>query len=271
MRGEPALLGSALADGERVSGWARNDQLSPPEWSAPPLDRARVEVFLPPGALDATWVVTTTSPEDGSLAEVTGSSRQGVLRLSVEGPFDSIAFDAQRGELLAPICPSVEGGACVGPIYALSLGGVSLFADPQCPTALVQLSSYECRGRTTRYLSSCPSDGVTQPRSCVELNLVDVDGGPSGEGAYYDDTGALFDVVIDQVEPSLEDFEPGEHPVRNDAGHFQSQWRRRLQPTLRAHLQRLFTSQECVPVVSSGRVGGRGRSGWAILRGSTPA
>ena len=204
VRGEPALFGGAMADAERVSGWARNDRLSPPEWSAPVLERARVDVFLPAGALDADWVVTTTSPKDGSLAEVPGSSRQGLLSFELEEPFESIAFDAQRGELLAPICPSVNG-ACVGPIYALSLNGVTLFMDPQCPTAPVQLSSYECLGRTTRYLSSCPSDSVTQPRSCVQLNLVDGDGGLSGDGAYYDDAGVLFDVVIDQVEPSLVD------------------------------------------------------------------
>jgi hypothetical protein len=56
-----------------------------------------------------------TSPDDGSMAEVTGSSRQGLLSFEVAGPFDSIAFDAWRGATLAPVCPSVEGGACAGP------------------------------------------------------------------------------------------------------------------------------------------------------------
>ncbi|HKO92718.1 MAG TPA: hypothetical protein VJU61_16300 [Polyangiaceae bacterium] len=205
VRGEPALFGGAMADGERVSGWARNDLLSPPEWSAPPLERARVEVFLPPGSVDAEWVVTTTSPEDGSVAELAGSSRQGLLSFEVEGPFESIAFDAQRGEELAPICRSVDAGACVGPIYALSIGGVSLFADPGCPSVLVQLIASECRGRTDRHLSSCAFDAATEPRSCVELNLVDGDGGQTGEGAYYDAAGVLFDVVIAEVEPRLTD------------------------------------------------------------------
>jgi hypothetical protein len=200
VRGAPAVLGSALADGERVSGWARNDQLSPPEWSAPPLEQASVEVALPAEALDATWVITTTSPEDGSMTEVTGSSRQGVLRFDVAGPFESIAFHAQRGELLAPVCPSVEAGVCVGPIYALTLNGVSLFAAPGCPSARVQLHGTECRGRTSWSLSSCPSEEGIAPRSCVELVVTEADGGRSGEGAYYDEAGVLFDVVIGEAE-----------------------------------------------------------------------
>jgi hypothetical protein len=162
-------------------------------------------VFLPLDASDAAWAVTTTSPEDGSLAEWAGTSRQGVLSFEVEGPFESIAFDARRGEELAPVCPSVEGGACVGPIYALRLDGASLFANPECPSARVRLSFNECRGRTYLSLSSCPSDGVTLPRSCVELSVALLDAQRSGEGAYYDDTGALFDVVIGEAELSLDD------------------------------------------------------------------
>lgn len=148
------------------------------------------------------------------MAEVPGSSRQGLLAFEVEGPLESIAFDAQRGELLAPICPGVDGGACVGPIYALRFDGVSLFRDPQCPSARVQLNTFECLGRTIRYLSSCPSDGVTQPRSCIELNLVDLDGGRSGDGAYYDDAGVLFDVVIDEASG---DFDLAEDDSRQDS------------------------------------------------------
>jgi len=207
VRGDPLLFGGALADGERVSGWARNDQLSSPEWSAAPLERASVEVSLPSGALDATWAVTTTNPENGSIAEVTGSSRQGLLTFDVEGPFESIAFDAQRGEPLAPLCPSVDAGGCVGPIYALTLDGVSLFADPQCPSAPVQLNATECRGRTSMGLSSCPSEQATPLRSCVQFSVIVQGGPPSGDGVYYDDTGAQFDLVIGEVEIGLDELD----------------------------------------------------------------
>jgi hypothetical protein len=199
--GEPPLFGTAMADAERVSGWARNDQLSPPEWSGAPLARGLVQVPLPIEPSDAAWAVTLTKPEDGSVTEVEGRSRQGVLSFEVEGPFQSIAFDAQRGESagpVAPICPSVEGGACAGPVYGLYLDGVSLFADPECPSALVELTATSCLGRRTLSLSSCPADGVTEPTSCIQL-VIDLDG-QEGDGAYYDGVGDMFALVIGEVE-----------------------------------------------------------------------
>jgi hypothetical protein len=202
--GDALLFGTAVADGSRVSGWARNDQLAPPDWSGPPLARVLVQVSLPIALPDATWAVTTTNPEDGSLAEVPGRSSQGLLSFEVAGPFDSIAFDAERGEEAAPICPSVDGGACVGPIYALTLDGASLFADPDCPSARVELNVTECLGRRRLHLSSCSLDGATAPHGCVELEVGDLDGDRAGSGEYYDDAGALFDLVIDEVELSLD-------------------------------------------------------------------
>ena len=101
---------------------------------------------------------------------------------------------------MPPVCPSVEGGACVGPIYGLILDGVSLFADPECPTAQVELIISECFGRRGLSLSSCAGDGVTEPRSCVQLDVGDLDGDRSGTGVYYDDAGDPFDLVIGEVE-----------------------------------------------------------------------
>jgi hypothetical protein len=199
------LFGAAMADESRVSGWARNGLLSPPEWSAPPLERALVQVWLPIASPDAAWAVTTTNPEDGSVAEVAGTSRQGLLSFEVAGPFESIAFDAQRGEEVPPICPSVEGGACVGPIYGVTLDGASLFADPGCPSARVELNATECLGRRMLHLSSCPVDTGSAPRSCVVLDLGDLDGERSGSGEYYDGAGDLFDLTIDEAELSLDD------------------------------------------------------------------
>jgi hypothetical protein len=69
----------------------------------------------------------------------------------------------------------------------------------------VHLNFNECRGRTFFSLSSCPSDGVTPPQSCVELSVAVSDAQGSGEGAYYDAAGALFDVVITDAELSLDD------------------------------------------------------------------
>jgi len=68
--GEPLLFGSAMADATSVSGWARNDQLAPPEWSGSPLARGLVQVPLPLEGPDAVWAVTLTRPEDGSVTEV---------------------------------------------------------------------------------------------------------------------------------------------------------------------------------------------------------
>jgi hypothetical protein len=96
--GDAPLFGWALVDDARASGWARNGELTPPEWSGPPLPGARVRVSLPPDVPDGAWVVTTTHPEDGAVAELVGTSSQGVLSFEVAGPFESIAFDARRGE-----------------------------------------------------------------------------------------------------------------------------------------------------------------------------
>lgn len=98
VRGEPLLFGTAMADAASVSGWARNDQLSPPDWSGPQLGRGLVQVPLPLEAPDAIWAVTLTRPADGFVTEVEGRSSQGVLSFEVEGPFESVAFDARRGE-----------------------------------------------------------------------------------------------------------------------------------------------------------------------------
>jgi hypothetical protein len=201
--GDPSLFGTAMADAESVSGWARNDQLAPPEWSGPPLARGLVQVPLPLDAIDAAWAITLTRPEDGSVTEVEGRSSLGVLSFEIEGPFESIAFDARRGEVAEPpppVCPSVDGGTCAGPVYGLALDGVSLFADPECPTAQVELVVTECRGRRSLSLSSCPSDGVTEPRSCIQLEVAALDGEPSGAGTYYDSVGAQFDLVIGEAE-----------------------------------------------------------------------
>jgi hypothetical protein len=213
--GDPLLFGTAMADAASVSGWARNDQLSPPDWSAPPLARGRVQVPLPLEVSDAYWAVTLTRPEDGSVAEVEGRSSQGVLSFEVEGPFESIAFDAQRGEdaePLPPVCPSVEGGACAGPVYGLILDGVSLFADPECPSARVELNVTDCRGRRSFSLSSCPQDGVTQPRSCIQIDVAEIDVERSGAGVYYDAAGAQFDLVIGELEIGGED--SGQNTIR---------------------------------------------------------
>jgi hypothetical protein len=103
--GEPAVFGLALADATHVSGWARDAELAPPEWSATPLERALVQVSLPFETRDAAWTLTLTNPEDGSVSDVIGSARGGVLSFEVEGPFASVAFDARRADDLAPIGP----------------------------------------------------------------------------------------------------------------------------------------------------------------------
>ena len=210
--GSAELFGTAIADAEQVSGWARSADLSPPTWSGPTLERAVVRVSLPLDALDAAWLVTTTNPEDGSVAELTGSSSQGVLSFEVPGPFESIAFDARRGKVSAPVCPDVADGACVGPIYALNLGGVSLFPDPECPTARVHLNVTDCRDRRQLILSSCPSDGLTQPRSCVEIAISDLTRSGSGSGTYYDASGASFDLSITEIDLALDD--PSRETIR---------------------------------------------------------
>lgn len=206
--GDPSLFGTAMADAASVFGWARNDQLSPPEWSAPLLERGRVQVPLPLEASDGAWAVTLTNPDDGSVTEVEGRSSHGELSFEVETPFSSVAFDARRGHDLAPsppMCPSVEGGACAGPVYAAILDGVSLFADPECPTARVELLVSECLGRRSLQLSSCPSDGATEPRSCIQIDAGDRDGEQSGSGVYYDDAGEPLDLIIAEVELSGDD------------------------------------------------------------------
>ncbi len=211
--GDPPLFGTALSDATRVSGWARSDQLLPPNWSAAPLARARVDVSLPFEASDADWSVTLTSPEDGAVTEVAGSSRAGVLSFEVEGPFQSIAFDAERGEELPPICPVPEAGACTGPIYALVLDGVSLFADPQCPATLVGLHFTQCRERRSAALSSCESDQESERRSCVDIYLSDVGGAATGTGTYYDAAGGQFDLAVSEVELPLDDL--GRETIRS--------------------------------------------------------
>lgn len=200
LSGDPPLFGTAMADAEHVSGWARNAALSPPAWSGSPLARALVHVDLPPGTPDATWVIATTNPADGSVAELAGTSTQGLLSFEVTTPFESVAFDARRGEATGPVCPDPEDGACVGPIYALEVNGQSLFADPECPSARVQVQVTECRGTQRLSLYTCPFDGVTEPRSCVELTVDDVEGTPGGSGTYHDAAGAAFDVTLTEVE-----------------------------------------------------------------------
>lgn len=203
--GEPSLFGTALQDATHLYGWVRNGELSPPEWSALPLEGARVDVYLPLELRDAAWSVTLTSRESGTVSEVEGRSTGGVLSFEVAGPFESMLFDAQRGEEVPPICPLPADG-CTGPIYALVLNGVSLFADPECPSARVGMSLMQCRN-TSKYmsLSSCPSDGVTAPRSCVELYASDIEGAGTGTGSYYDAAGTVFDVVISETEINLDD------------------------------------------------------------------
>jgi len=207
LSGEPSLFGAAMADAASVSGWARDDRLAPPEWSGPPLARALVQVPLPPEAPDAAWAVVLTSTQDGSTTQVEGHSSEGVLSFEVEGPFESFAFDAWRGELAnppPPICPSVEG-ACTGPVYALVLDGVSLFADPECPSARVQLNVSECRGRRSLSLASCPADDKTEPRRCIQLDLGEVAGEWSGGGVYYDAVGVPSELVVTELELGGED------------------------------------------------------------------
>ena len=191
--GEPSLFGSALADATRVSGWARNDLLYPPDWSAPPLDSAVVRVTLPMETSDAEWRIRLTNPEDGSVVEAESRSSGGVLAFEVPGPFESIAFDAERGGELPPVCPNPAGRACVGPIYALALDGSSLFADPECPDTIVQLYFRACLGRRSVSLSSCPTDGSMAPRNCVQIDAGDVGDEVNGAGVYYDAAGAQFD------------------------------------------------------------------------------
>ena len=94
-----------MADETRVFGWARNDALGPPDWSGPPLERALVEVSLPSASADATWSIVLTRPEDGASSEVSGSSGDGVLSFEVEGPLESVAFEAHRGA----VGPGAEG------------------------------------------------------------------------------------------------------------------------------------------------------------------
>lgn len=204
---EPPLFGVALTSGTRISGWARNEQLAPPDWSAGPLAGAVLQVPVVSETSDAAWTVTLTSPEDGAVSEVAGTSRSGYLSFEVEGPFESVAFDARRDEDIPPlpeICPVPSAGACVGPIYSLVLDGVSLFADPECPTVRVAVHSTQCNGGRSATLASCLSDEVTERRSCVDLYISDPDGSPSGTGTYYDAVGAAFDVVITEAELALE-------------------------------------------------------------------
>jgi hypothetical protein len=95
LSGEPLLFGAAMGTFGRVLGWARNGRLAPPGWDAPPLERMQVRVALPPDAPPAaTWFVTLTAPDDGSQTTVNGSSDGGLLSFEVEGPVDSVAFDA---------------------------------------------------------------------------------------------------------------------------------------------------------------------------------
>jgi hypothetical protein len=207
--GEPGLFGAALVDATRAHGWARSELLTPPDWSAPLLDRALVRVPLPPGIPSSSWAVVLTRPEDGARSETVGSSSADVLSFAVEGPFESVAFDASRGPeappdpAFAPVCPSVEPGACVGPVYGAVLNGTSLFDDPECPSAAVNLEITECRGRWRLSVSSCPTDD-TLPRSCVALSLYDIENQASGEGTYFDATGTPIPVLLNELELELE-------------------------------------------------------------------
>ncbi len=207
--GEPPLFGTALVSASRVHGWVRNELLAAPEWSAPPLDRALVRVPLPANIPDSSWAVLLTRPEDGTQTETMGSSSQQVLSFAVAGPFDSVAFDGIRGEeappnpALGPVCPSVETGTCVGPVYGVVLNGTSLFANPECPSAGVFVGLTQCRDASwDLLLSSCP-DGVA-PLSCVVLSVGDIGGEATGGGEYYDSAGVLFEVVVNEGELALD-------------------------------------------------------------------
>lgn len=205
--GEPALFGAALASTARISGWARNAELAPPEWSARPLTSARVQVWLPPEAADsdADWSITLTRPDDGSTSQLTASARAGVLAFDVAGPFDSVAFDAVRGEALPPICGAPGTDNCTGPIYAFVLDGVSLFDDPACPDLAVYLDVNQCRGRRTLSLTSCPGNEVPEYGGpCIDLYVGDIDADASGNGTYYDGAGTAFDLVVSEIQVDLD-------------------------------------------------------------------
>ncbi|MET0412271.1 MAG: cellulase family glycosylhydrolase [Polyangiaceae bacterium] len=207
--GEPALFGGALVSTTRVSGWARNAELAPPEWYAAPLASARVQVWLPPESADADWTITLTRPDDGSTSELSASARGGLLGFDVAGPFESIAFDAVRGESLPPICGSPGADSCTGPIYALALDGVSLFANPECPELAVYLNVTECRSRRSLSLTSCPGNEVpAYSGPCIDLYVGDIGNDETGNGTYYDGAGTAFDLVVSEVEADLEGLNP---------------------------------------------------------------
>jgi hypothetical protein len=94
--GTPTILAAAVGDADRALGWARNDELGPPDWRAPAVAGAAITVTLPAGAADGPWAVTLTMPDDGGTASVSGTSQGGVLSFSIAAPFDHAAFAASR-------------------------------------------------------------------------------------------------------------------------------------------------------------------------------
>ena len=46
---------------------------------------------------------------------------------------------------------------------------------------------------------------MTQPRSCVQIAISDLDGEPAGTGAYYDGAGDRFELAIDDADVGDED------------------------------------------------------------------
>jgi hypothetical protein len=218
--GNPPVFGAALADDARVSGWARNEQLAPPEWNAPALSRARLQVSLPASVPDATWSVLLTNPEDGSQTEVAGSSRAGLLAFEIERTFDSVAFEAVRGELTSTsepsACASSESEVCAGAEYRLVLDGQRLSANTECRGA-VDLTFTSCRNSFWMDLSSCPSGATAPPTSCISLRVEHLDGERTGSGTYYDSAGVRFDLTVRELtaEPELALGTLGEERIRS--------------------------------------------------------
>jgi hypothetical protein len=120
-----------------------------------------------------------------------------VLAFEVDRTFDSVAFEAVRGQVTSTDAPSAcitsESEACAGAAYRLVLDGQRLSANTECGGA-VDLAFTSCRQALWMNLASCPS-GATVPTSCISLRVDHLDGERTGSGVYYDSAGVPFDLV----------------------------------------------------------------------------
>lgn len=207
-RTEAAAFGVVLGGPERVLGWARNAMLLPPEWRAAALGDAELRVTLAPGVPDGAWTVELDDTVSGARSQARGSSRAGLLSFRIPGPWQSLAFDAtpipgSSADPDAPsACPAVSAGACTGAAYQLALNGSSVFPDPDCPAAAVNLELHFCRDLrvVSLELFSCPSSEIAVAKSCVSLHVDDIRGTPAGSGDYYDAAGTRYALAVDALE-----------------------------------------------------------------------